>query len=110
MDRRTCSPIFVRIGNICAQPLPHVAGCQTTRLQVCVALRRPLLPGFADENLFAPLGISKLQWQFQPTGAGMTGGGLLLRSRDLLRFAELYLNRGPWNGQMALSADESAPQ
>jgi CubicO group peptidase (beta-lactamase class C family) len=68
------------------------------------ALKRPV-PGFAAENLFAPLGISKVQWQFQPQGAAMTGGGLSLRSRDLFKFGQLYLNGGTSNGKRVLSAD-----
>jgi CubicO group peptidase (beta-lactamase class C family) len=68
------------------------------------AIKRPL-PDFARENLFAPLGISRMQWPFQPTGAAMTGGGISLRTRDLFKFAQLYLNGGTWAGKRVLSAE-----
>jgi CubicO group peptidase (beta-lactamase class C family) len=57
------------------------------------------VPQFAQENLFDGLGIRNEKWSFSPTGVAMTGGGLELATRDLLKLAELYLQNGRWNGK-----------
>lgn len=58
---------------------------------------------FADEMLFKKLGIEDYRWQKTPTGLPMTGGGLLLKSRDLLKIGQLYLNGGKWENEQIIS-------
>ena len=60
---------------------------------------------FAQQELFAPLGITNVQWVYSPLDIPQTGGGLRLRSRDLLKIGQLYLNGGRWQRRQILSEE-----
>ncbi len=58
---------------------------------------------FIDQNLFLPLGISNYIIQSDRSGKPYFGGGMYLTPRDMLKFGQLYLNKGKWENKRILS-------
>ena len=59
---------------------------------------------FANEHLFSPMGFRNQEWMGQdPAGIELGGYGLRLRPLDMLKFGQLYLQRGTWNGRSLLN-------
>jgi CubicO group peptidase (beta-lactamase class C family) len=50
-------------------------------------------------RLFAPLGIANPTWEASKQGVSMGGFGLSIRTEDIARFGQLYLQRGKWQGR-----------
>ena len=51
---------------------------------------------YAQMVLLDPMGIHQWDWYTGPNGVTDTGGGLLLRPRDMAKFGYLYLHDGVW--------------
>jgi CubicO group peptidase (beta-lactamase class C family) len=59
---------------------------------------------FAQERLFAPLGITNVNWSVDSKGLAIGGWGLQITPRDMAKFGYLYLNEGHWDGQQIVPA------
>jgi CubicO group peptidase (beta-lactamase class C family) len=59
---------------------------------------------FAREVLAQPLGISLAQWPRDPQGIYFGGNEMLMTPRQMVRFGELYLNRGRMGGRQIVPA------
>ena len=62
---------------------------------------QPLIE-YLRPRLFAPLGITDPVWNTSPQGVTSGGWGLKLRTREIARFGQLYLQRGKWQGQQLI--------
>jgi CubicO group peptidase (beta-lactamase class C family) len=77
--------------------LTQVMGAVVSR-----ATKTPLAD-YARSVLFAPLGITELEWLGDLAGMPAAASGLRLRPRDLAKFGSLYLHDGKWNGKQVLA-------
>ncbi len=69
---------------------------------------------YLQPRLFEPLGIVGATWETCPRGVNTGGFGLSIKTEDIARFGQLYLQRGMWQGRRLLPeawvADASAAQ
>jgi hypothetical protein len=55
-------------------------------------------------RLFEPLGIENPTWEKSPEGITLGGYGLSIRTEDIARFGQLYLQKGKWQGRQLVPA------
>ncbi|RYD65902.1 MAG: class C beta-lactamase-related serine hydrolase, partial [Verrucomicrobiaceae bacterium] len=56
-------------------------------------------------RLFEPLGIENPEWGSSPQGNTVGGWGLKIRTEDIAKFGQLYLQKGEWKGKQLVSQD-----
>ncbi len=57
---------------------------------------------YLKPRLFEPLGIENPTWATSPEGNSIGGSGLFLRTEDIAKFGQLYLQKGKWNGKQLI--------
>lgn len=55
-------------------------------------------------RLFEPLGIEDPTWDTSPQGVSLGGYGLSVRTEDIAKFGQLYLQKGQWQGKQLVPA------
>lgn len=95
-----------------AQPVPHKPGTHfqyntpgTYMLSSIVTkVTGKTVLEYLKPRLFEPLGIADPQWDVSPQGNSLGGWGLSIRTEDIAKFGQLYLQKGQWNGKQLIPA------
>lgn len=95
-----------------AHPVPHKPGTHfmynTPGSHMLSAIVRKVTGETALEylkpRLFDPLGIDNPEWGSSPQGNSFGGWGLKIRTEDIAKFGQLYLQKGQWNGKQIVPA------
>ena len=61
------------------------------------------LVDYLDPRLFQPLQIEKPEWDTSPSGINTGGWGLRIKTEDIAKLGQLYLQKGRWEGDQLLS-------
>jgi CubicO group peptidase (beta-lactamase class C family)/predicted glycoside hydrolase/deacetylase ChbG (UPF0249 family) len=60
---------------------------------------------YLKPRLFQPLGIDGIDWEVDPAGINTGGWGLRLKTEDMAKFAQLFLQNGKWKNKQLLSPE-----
>lgn len=59
---------------------------------------------YLKTRLFDPLSITGMDWEVDPGGINTGGWGLRLKTEDMAKFGQLFLQKGKWNNEQILPA------
>jgi CubicO group peptidase (beta-lactamase class C family) len=59
---------------------------------------------YLQNRLFEPLGIEQPTWETSPQGISTGGYCLSIRTEDIAKFGQLYLQKGKWEGRQLVPA------
>lgn len=94
-----------------ALPVEHAPGSKfvynSAATYMCSAIVQKLtgkpIVEYLKPRLFDPLGIEGATWETDPKGVNTGGWGLKVKTEDIARFGQCYLQKGKWNGKQVVS-------
>jgi CubicO group peptidase (beta-lactamase class C family) len=57
---------------------------------------------YLKPRLFDPLSVEGMDWEVDPHGINTGGWGLRLKTEDMAKFGQLFLQKGKWHGKQLL--------
>ena len=111
-DEPPMSPDAMSARSFLAHPVPHLPGTHfkyntaATFMQSAIVqqVTGQTVLDYLRPRLFEPLGITHPVWDTNFQGVSLGGYGLRVRTEDIARFGQLYLQKGRWNGRQLLPA------
>jgi CubicO group peptidase (beta-lactamase class C family) len=112
-DEPPTAPDEVSAKSFLAQAVPHLPGTHFKYNTAATFMQSAIVQKVTDQTvldflrprLFQPLGIEHPVWDANSQGISLGGYGLRLRTEDIAKFGQLYLQRGRWNGRQLLPAE-----
>ncbi len=109
-DEPPSRPAVVSPESFLAHPVPHKPGTHfkyntpATFMQSAIVQKvtGQTVLDYLKPRLFEPLGISGMTWDSSFQGIHLGGYGLKVRTEDIAKLGQLYLQGGNWNGRQLL--------
>jgi len=87
-------------------PMPRKFKYQEADPALVMQVLQSVAPGgakvFLQNELLKPLGITNYNWESAVSGLPKSAAGCGMRSRDMLKFGMLILNKGRWQGKQLI--------
>lgn len=111
-DEPPVAPDQVSAKSFLAQPVPHLPGTHFKYNTAATFMQSAMVQKatgqtaleYLKPRLFDPLGIENPVWDANFQGISLGGYGLRVRTEDIAKFGQLYLQRGVWQGKQLLPA------
>jgi CubicO group peptidase (beta-lactamase class C family) len=112
-DEPPTSPDTMSAKSFLAQAVPHLPGTHFKYNTAATFMQSAIVQKVTSQTvleylrprLFEPLGIQNPVWDANFQGISLGGYGLRVRTEDIAKFGQLYLQKGRWNGHQLLPAD-----